>query len=67
MVPTFERESEGLTYDIFGPDEIYEDKSFIQAEPQKLKSLFFKAGYLDSIDTDSEGLQSVRRSQITFR
>lgn len=66
-VPTFERESEGLTYDIFGPDGIYEDKIFIRAEPQKLKPLFFKAGYLYSIETDSEGLHRGRRSKLVFR
>jgi len=66
-VPTFERESEGLTYDIFGPDGIYEDKFFIRANPQELKPLFFKAGYLYSIDTNAEGLHIVRRSKINIR
>ena len=53
-------------YDIFGPVGIYEDKIFIRAEPQKLKPLFFKAGFLYCIDTDGEGLQRVRRSKVVF-
>jgi hypothetical protein len=65
-VPTFERESEGITYDVFGTDGVYEDKVFIRAEPQKLKPLLFKAGLLYSIDTDNEGLQRVRRSKVVF-
>jgi len=46
---------------------IYEDKIFIRADPQKLKPMFFKAGFLYPIGTDGEGLQSVRRSQIAIR
>jgi hypothetical protein len=65
-VPTFERESEGLTYDVFGTDGVFEDKVFIRTEPRKLKPLLFKAGLLYSIDADAEGLQRVRRSKVVF-
>ncbi|MFO7733598.1 MAG: 6-bladed beta-propeller [Candidatus Aminicenantes bacterium] len=65
-VPTFEREAEGLTYDVFGTDGVYEDKVFIRAEPRKLNPLLFKAGSLYSIDIDDEGLQRVRRSRVVF-
>jgi hypothetical protein len=65
-VPTFERESEGLTYDVFGIDGVFEDKVFIRTEPRKLKPLLFKAGLLYSIDTDDEGLQRVRCSKVVF-
>jgi hypothetical protein len=65
-VPTLERESEGVTYDVFGPDGIYEDKFFIRANPRGFKLLFFKAGHLYSIDADGEGLQRVRRSKVVF-
>ena len=65
-VPTFELESEGLTYDVFGTDGVFEDKVFIRTEPRKLKPLLFKAGLLYSIDTDDEGLQRVRRSRVLF-
>lgn len=65
-VPTFERESDGLTYDVFGRDGIYEKKIFIRAEPRLLKPLFFKAGFLYSIDTDKEGLHRVTRSRVVF-
>jgi hypothetical protein len=64
--PTFERESEGLTYDVFGTDGVFEEKVFIRAEPRKLNLLLFKAASLYSIDTDNEGLQRVRRSRVIF-
>ncbi|MFO7732354.1 MAG: hypothetical protein R6X21_01740, partial [Candidatus Aminicenantes bacterium] len=65
-VPTFEREAEGLTYDVFGTDGVFEDKVFIRTEPRKLNPLLFKAGSLYSIDIDDEGLQRVRRSRVVF-
>jgi hypothetical protein len=65
-VPTFERESEGLTYDVFGTGGVFEDKVFIRTEPRKLNPLLFKAGLLYSIDSDEEGLQRVRRSKVVF-
>jgi hypothetical protein len=65
-VPTFERESEGLTYDVFGTDGVFEDKVFIRTEPRKLNPFLFKAGFLYSIDSDDEGLQRARRSRVVF-
>jgi hypothetical protein len=65
-VPTFERESEGLSYDVFGADGVFEDKVFIRTEPGKLNPFLFKAGFLYSIDSDDEGLQMVRRLRVVF-
>ena len=65
-VHTFEREQEGITYDIFDQDGVYIRKAFINFTARQLSPLLVKNDFLYAIHRDKDGLNTVKKYKIGF-
>ena len=66
-VMTFEREDEGITYDIFDEDGIYVRKVFIEFRHTVFKPRIIKNGLLYAIHIDEEGINRVKAYKLHYR
>ena len=66
-VMTFEREDEGITYDVFDEDGIYTRKVFLEFSSTVFKPMLIKNGLLYAIHLDEEGINRVKAYKLHFR
>lgn len=66
-VMTFEREDEGITYDVFDEDGIYVRKVFIEFRNNVFKPRIIKNGLLYAIHIDEEGINRVKAYKLHYR
>jgi hypothetical protein len=63
---TFERENEGITYDIFNKEGIYIKKAFLGFDNSKFKPLIIKNGILYAIHLDEDYINRVKGYKLYY-
>ncbi len=63
-IPTFEKEDEGIIFDIFDEKGIYITKIFLKYQSRDLKPLLIKHDYLYAIHYDDDRVNRVKRFKI---
>ncbi len=63
-VQTFEKENEGITFDIFDQEGVYKNKIFIQTKDGRLKPIFVNNDILYTIHLDIDGVNRVKKYKI---
>jgi len=65
-VMTFERENEGMTFDVFNEEGIYIRKVFFEFANHKLTPMIFNNGILYAIHIDEDGFNRVKGYKLNY-